>query len=34
MTGITAMDFELSEELKLLKHTVRTFVDRELIPIE
>ncbi len=34
MTGITAMDFELPEELKLLKHTVRTFVDRELIPIE
>jgi len=28
------MDFELPEELKLLKHTVRTFVDRELIPIE
>src|SRR5258708_20053368 len=34
MTGITAMDFELPEELKLLKRTVRTFVDRELIPIE
>ena len=34
MTGITAMGFELPEELKLLKHTVRTFVDRELIPIE
>jgi len=34
MTGVTAMDFELPEELKLLKHTVRTFVDRELIPIE
>ena len=28
------MDFELPEELKLLKNTVRTFVDRELIPIE
>jgi acyl-CoA dehydrogenase len=28
------MDFELPEELKLLKKTVRTFVDRELIPIE
>src|SRR2546429_2351587 len=28
------MDFELPEELKLLKRTVRTFVDRELIPIE
>ncbi|MBV8321456.1 MAG: acyl-CoA dehydrogenase family protein, partial [Hyphomicrobiales bacterium] len=34
MTGITAMDFELPEELKLLQRTVRTFVDRELIPIE
>ena len=28
------MDFELPEELRLLKKTVRTFVDRELIPIE
>ena len=28
------MDFELPEELKLLKNTVRTFVDRELIPVE
>ena len=28
------MDFELPEELELLKRTVRTFVDRELIPIE
>ena len=28
------MDFELPEELKLLQRTVRTFVDRELIPIE
>ena len=28
------MDFELPEELKLLKNTVRAFVDRELIPIE
>jgi acyl-CoA dehydrogenase len=28
------MDFELPEELKLLKKTVRAFVDRELIPIE
>jgi len=25
------MDFELPEELKLLKNTVRTFVDRVLI---
>ena len=28
------MDFELPEELNLLQHTVKTFVDRELIPIE
>jgi acyl-CoA dehydrogenase len=28
------MDFELPEELVLLQKTVRTFVDRELIPIE
>jgi acyl-CoA dehydrogenase len=28
------MDFELPEELRLLKETVRRFVDRELIPIE
>ncbi|MEE8516889.1 MAG: acyl-CoA dehydrogenase family protein, partial [Alphaproteobacteria bacterium] len=28
------MDFELPEELKLLKDTVRRFVDNELIPIE
>src|SRR3954464_10714114 len=28
------MDFELPEELKLLKNTVRIFVDRELIPVE
>src|SRR6266849_4644382 len=28
------MDLELPEELRLLKNTVRTFVDRELIPIE
>jgi len=28
------MDFELPEELRMLKETVRTFVDRELIPIE
>lgn len=28
------MDFELPEELRLLKNTVRQFVDRELIPIE
>src|SRR5215470_10074525 len=34
MTGITAMDIELPEELKLLKRTVKTFVDGELIPIE
>ncbi len=28
------MDFELPEELRMLKDTVRKFVDRELIPIE
>ncbi|MEL0022188.1 MAG: acyl-CoA dehydrogenase family protein, partial [Rickettsiales bacterium] len=28
------MDLELPEELRLLKETVRRFVDRELIPIE
>jgi acyl-CoA dehydrogenase len=28
------MDFELPEELRLLKETVRSFVDRELIPVE
>jgi acyl-CoA dehydrogenase len=28
------MDFELPEELRLLKKTVRTFVDRELMPVE
>ena len=28
------MDFELPEELKLLKDNVRRFVDRELIPLE
>lgn len=28
------MDFELPEELRILKKTVRSFVDRELIPIE
>src|SRR5947199_4306497 len=28
------MDFNLPEELQLLKETVRKFVDKELIPIE
>ncbi len=28
------MDFDLPEELRLLKDTVRKFVDRELIPLE
>ncbi len=28
------MDFELSEELRMLKDSVRRFVDRELIPLE
>jgi hypothetical protein len=34
VTGKIDMGFELPEELKLLKNTVRNFVDRELIPIE
>ena len=28
------MDFNLPEELQVLKDTVRKFVDRELIPLE
>ena len=28
------MNFELPEEIRMLKDTVRKFVDRELIPIE
>ena len=28
------MDFELPEELRILKATLRRFVDNELIPIE
>src|SRR6476620_9850217 len=28
------MDFELPEEIRLLRDTVRKFVDRDLIPIE
>ncbi len=28
------MDFELPEELRLLKENIRRFVDRELIPLE
>ncbi|MBV8285689.1 MAG: acyl-CoA/acyl-ACP dehydrogenase [Hyphomicrobiales bacterium] len=28
------MDFELPEELRILKATLRHFVDNELIPIE
>jgi acyl-CoA dehydrogenase len=31
---ISAMDFELPQELRLLKENVRRFVDRELIPLE
>src|SRR5256884_6634999 len=34
MAGLIAMDFELPEALELLKRTVRSFVDREVIPIE
>src|SRR5262245_1408690 len=29
-----ALNFELPEEIRMLKDTVRKFVDRELIPIE
>ena len=28
------MDYELPEELRMLKETLRRFVDREIIPIE
>ena len=28
------MDFELPDEIRILKDTVRRFVDQELIPIE
>ena len=28
------MDFNLPEEMQLLKDTVRRFVDKELIPLE
>ncbi len=28
------MDFDLPEELRLLKENIRRFVDRELIPLE
>ena len=28
------MDFELPEDVRLLRETVRKYVDRELIPIE
>src|SRR3954465_3385857 len=32
--GENCMDFELPEDIRLLRETVRKFVDRELIPIE
>src|SRR5215813_7807758 len=32
--GRICMDFELPEDIRLLRDTVRKFVDRELIPIE
>ena len=32
--GADEMNFELPEELRMLKDNVRRFVDRELIPIE
>ena len=28
------MDYQLPEELRILRHNVRRFVDRELIPVE
>ena len=28
------MDFELSEEMRMLKETLRRFIDNEVIPIE
>jgi acyl-CoA dehydrogenase len=31
---VSTMNFELPEEIRMLKETVRRFVDRELIPIE
>ena len=34
MDDAQAMNFELPEELRMLKDTVRKFVDKELIPIE
>ena len=37
MDAVTAgddMNFDLPEEIRMLKDTVRKFVDRELIPIE
>ena len=37
MDAVSAADglnFELPEEIRMLKDTVRRFVDRELIPIE
>jgi alkylation response protein AidB-like acyl-CoA dehydrogenase len=32
--GVSGMDFNLPDEIRILKDTVRKFVDRELIPIE
>src|SRR6516165_780490 len=32
--GAAVMDFELPEDIRLLRETVHRFVDRELIPIE
>ena len=34
LRGGVEMDFELPQEIRILKETVRRFVDRELIPIE
>ena len=34
LTGKIIMDYELPEELRMMKDTLRRFVDREIIPIE
>jgi len=34
LTATEGLNFELPEEIRMLKDTVRKFVDRELIPIE
>jgi hypothetical protein len=34
LTREDVMDFELPEELRMLKENIRRFVDKELIPLE